>query len=327
MAYTYEDFRKAATDSGLLGEFSDADLKLAEKNPDAGMSILSYKQDYHAATTDEARALANYGAEQIRSSYGNYSAGKDGGKFYAEPMSPSSFSYAEAPTFSYDQESDPAWQSYKKQYTREGRRATEDMLGQAAAMTGGIPSTAAITAAGQAGDYYNAQMTDKAADLYESAYNRYLNELNQYNTDKAFAYGQHLDEINDQTLRRQEELEAAISRGQNGDFAGLKELGWDTSYLETQRDRENAEWLAQFGDTSGLEALGVDLPEPGPYTPEPTMYEILASITNAAEAKAYILGLGLEEWEANGLLATWKEMHTTQNAPISGAGLNRPTTK
>lgn len=44
--YTYDDFQKAMQSSGLGGQFSDADLKLAQKNPDAGMSILKYKQDY-----------------------------------------------------------------------------------------------------------------------------------------------------------------------------------------------------------------------------------------------------------------------------------------
>jgi hypothetical protein len=60
--YTYEDFEKALAASGLGGQFSEADLRLARQNPDAGMSILTYKQDYNNATTDEARALANAGA-------------------------------------------------------------------------------------------------------------------------------------------------------------------------------------------------------------------------------------------------------------------------
>lgn len=80
--------------------------------------------------------------------------------------------------FSYDLETDPAWQAYKKQYTREGRRASEDTLGQYAAMTGGMPSTAAMTAASQAADYYNAQMTDKIPELYKLAYSMYADEGN-----------------------------------------------------------------------------------------------------------------------------------------------------
>lgn len=34
------------------------------------MSLLSYKRDWHNATTDAERQLANLGAESIRGSYG-----------------------------------------------------------------------------------------------------------------------------------------------------------------------------------------------------------------------------------------------------------------
>lgn len=76
--FTYDEFQRELTNSGLGSEFSSADLKLAQQNPDAGMSILKYKRDYHNATTPEQRALANLGAEGIRSSYGNYTGGRSG---------------------------------------------------------------------------------------------------------------------------------------------------------------------------------------------------------------------------------------------------------
>ena len=78
--YTYDQFRQAAQNSGLLGEFSDADLSLAQRNPDAGMSLLSYKNDYRNATTDAERELANLGAEGIRRSYGSYTGGRGRGQ-------------------------------------------------------------------------------------------------------------------------------------------------------------------------------------------------------------------------------------------------------
>ena len=89
--YTYDDFQKAMQSSGLAGQFSDADLKLAQQNPDAGMSILKYKQDYASATTDEVRALANMGAEGIRSSYGGYTGGGNGGQYYLTGLSPKDY--------------------------------------------------------------------------------------------------------------------------------------------------------------------------------------------------------------------------------------------
>lgn len=81
--------------------------------------------------------------------------------------------------FSYDAGSDPLYQQYRKQYTREAGRSAEDVLGKAAALTGGMPSTAAITASQQASDYQMAQMNDKIPELQQLAYSMYLNEGNQ----------------------------------------------------------------------------------------------------------------------------------------------------
>ncbi len=277
--YTYDDFKKALAASGLSGQFSDADLKLAERDPDAGMSILSYKQDYNNATTDEARALANAGANAIRSSFGEYTAGTDGSSFYKTSDSPGSFGYAApAPTyknsyeadinsmigdimnnkeFSYDPETDPLYSSYKKTYTREGKRATADTLGDVAAATGGIPSSYAVTAANQAGNYYASQLADKVPELYQMAYDKYLNDFNmrldklgvlqdreqfeysryldelaQYENDRNFNYAQWLDELearaNDAAARenaRQAALSEAYAAAEYGDFSQLKALG------------------------------------------------------------------------------------------------------
>lgn len=302
--YTYDQFQKAAQQAGLLGQFSQADMSLAQQNPDAGMSILKYKQDYLNAKTDEERARANKGAETIRSSYGGYTGGGNGGSFHLDPLGPSSFQQTTAPSFnwdtpapdyssrydetiqnmikdmlerpefSYDPESDVVWKSYQKAYGREGDRATQNALGAAAAASGGMPSSYATTAAAQAGNYYAAQAADKIPELFDAAYNRYLNEFNmdlsklgvvqgqegtdynryldqlnqwntdrnfaynqfagdrsQWNADREFAYNQLIDEINSQTQQRQEALDFANMAAQYGDYNYLKDLGIDTSAL------------------------------------------------------------------------------------------------
>ena len=140
--YTYEDFTKAATAAGLMGNFSEADLRLAQSNPDAGMSILQYKQDYRNATTDEARALANLGAEGVRSSYGNYTGGNDGGGFYLDPLSPGSFNAGTAPTYTnnyagdiaalYEQQKNYGGYDYgipQPEYTNRYDATIQDLLG------------------------------------------------------------------------------------------------------------------------------------------------------------------------------------------------------
>lgn len=253
MAYTYDDFVNAANQSGLMGQFSQDDLDLAQKYPEFGLSVLSLKKDYNNATTAEQRLLANQAANELRKSYGNYSGGADGGSFRLESKlnrqaddlldqlgSFGSFSYDEAPTyenafaqqqkdlldrilnredFSWSKETDPQWSSYKKSYLREGDRATANALAQASAASGGRPSSYAVNAATQAGDYYATKLNDVIPTLYQQAYERYLDEYNmklkdlnavnqqeqldyakyldrlgQFNTDRGFAYQNYADD-------------------------------------------------------------------------------------------------------------------------------------
>ena len=235
--FTYDGFLTAASNAGLLGEFSQADLDTARKYPEFGYSILGLKQDIHKATTPEAKLLANEAANQLRSSYGGYTGGKYGADYISDGKIPNqidsvldkingfgSFTfdqerpsyenqYAEQqqalldaiinrPDFSWSKEDDPQWHSYRKSYLREGDRATADALGQAAAASGGRPSTAALTAATQAGDYYATQLNDIIPTLYQQAYDRYLNEynmslqdLNAVNTQEQLDYAKYLDQL------------------------------------------------------------------------------------------------------------------------------------
>lgn len=235
--FTYDGFLTAASNAGLLGEFSQADMDTARKYPEFGYSILGLKQDIHKATTPEAKLLANEAANQLRSSYGGYTGGKYGADYISDGKIPNqidsvldkingfgSFTfdqerpsyenqYAEQqqalldaiinrPDFSWSKEDDPQWSSYKKSYLREGDRATANALGQAAAASGGRPSTAALTAATQAGDYYATQLNDIIPTLYQQAYDRYLNEynmslqdLNAVNTQEQLDYAKYLDQL------------------------------------------------------------------------------------------------------------------------------------
>ncbi|HJB51790.1 MAG TPA: hypothetical protein H9772_01745 [Candidatus Oscillibacter pullicola] len=235
--FTYDGFLTAASNAGLLGEFSQADLDTAKKYPEFGYSILGLKQDIHKATTPEAKLLANEAANQLRSSYGGYTGGKYGADYISDGKIPNqidsvldkingfgSFTFDQErptyenqyakqqqalldaiinrPDFSWSKEEDPQWSSYKKSYLREGDRATANALGQAAAASGGRPSTAALTAATQAGDYYATQLNDIIPTLYQQAYDRYLNEynmslqdLNAVNTQEQLDYAKYLDQL------------------------------------------------------------------------------------------------------------------------------------
>lgn len=96
--------------------------------------------------------------------------------------------------FEYDYTTDPLYGVYKKEYTREGQRASADALAQAAAMTGGVPSSYANMVGQQAGNYYASQLADKIPELRQQAYNEYnqdfSNLLAKYN---AAAQGDQFD--------------------------------------------------------------------------------------------------------------------------------------
>ena len=264
------------------------------------MSLLKYKQDYSNATTDEQRAQANKGAETIRSSYGGYTGGGNGGSFHLDPLGPSSFQQGTAPSFnwdtpkpdyssrydetiqnmikdmlerpefSYDPESDVVWKSYQKAYGREGDRATQNALGAAAAASGGMPSSYATTAAAQAGNYYAAKAADKIPDLFDAAYNRYLNEFNmdaskigivqgQEQTD----YNRYLDELGQwNTDRNFAYTQFAGDRSQwNADREFAYNQLLDEINSQTQQRQEAldfANMAAQYGNYNYLKDLGID---------------------------------------------------------------------
>ena len=306
--YTYDDFREAAKRAGLINQFSDADMRLAEANPNLGMGLLQSKQDYRAATSDEQRAAANSRAESYRKQ-GGYTGGSDGSGYNPINTNPVSFqSSAVKPTytptydkqktdlinailnrkeFSYDAEKDPLFEQYKKQYTREGRRATEDTLGAVSAQTGGLPSSYAVSAAAQAGNYYASQLSDKIPELYQAAYNRYLQDYNdkirdlgmlddqenilydrylrdldQYNNEYNREYKQLLDENDFRAQQRAEERqldETAYNRSRDA----VADARYDAQYNDEaakedyQRQYNEAVLAAQYGDYSGLERLGI----------------------------------------------------------------------
>lgn len=253
MTYTYEDFVKAAQDAGMYEKFSAADLELAKKNPSAGISLLQHKRDYAGATSEMGRLLAHAGAEGIRKQYGGYKGGSDGSGYAVTGEGNGTFNSAaneqanamlklleNREPYSYDASKDPAAQSYRKAYAREGRRAAEDTMGTAAAMTGGVASSAAVSAAAQAGNYYAAQSADKIAELEELAYGRYQDEgdrmrsmWSMYRDQADTEYNKWLTERNLATEQEQAEYDRkyqlAVLAAQYGDYSGLKELGVDTS--------------------------------------------------------------------------------------------------
>lgn len=312
MAYTYDDFLNAVNSAGLMGNFSSYDLNLAKENPAAGMGILSAKQQYLAAKDDAGRAAANAQAEQIRATGGSYTGGRYGleynpfgtglypGSGYEDDISALTdellnrpgFNYnsyesqysdqiadyldrlTDRKPFEYNYAEDDSYNAYKKQYLREGDRATQNAIAQAAALTGGVPSSSAVTAATQAGDYYAAQLSDRIPQLEQNAYERYLNDYNmdantlsmlqslddsaynRYANDRAFDYQRWLDDYNID-LSNLSVLQGLDDTAYNRFLNQLQYVA-EQDATNFEKDYNMAALAAQYGDYSYLKKLGID---------------------------------------------------------------------
>lgn len=105
--------------------------------------------------------------------------------------------------FSYDFNADALYQQYKDRYIQQGKLAMQDVMGQAAAMTGGYGSSYAASVGNQAYQQSLQQLNDVIPELYQLAYDRYntgkqdlyaqADYLNQLH---AREYGEHQDGYN-----------------------------------------------------------------------------------------------------------------------------------
>ena len=210
--------------------------------------------------------------------------------------------------FRYNMNEDPLYQQYRDQYIREGQKAMRDSAAQTAALTGGYGSTYGAIAAQQGYDNYLAQLNDRVPQLEQQAYGKYMdnvadmyNQLGAYQTEENRLYGQYLDAMNQyntdrdyafnsmQAAMNQNNYENEFDRGifesdraynqadkqyaidlalKTGDYSALRDMGIDTGYLELLQDADIAQANAQIaklnGTTSGYTGGGGNLPEKDP---------------------------------------------------------------
>ena len=321
----YRDWLKKVNDSGYY--FSDDDLATAAADQDFAEKAYDIKDRYAKAQSDEERSSIHDEMEAARKPF-YYSGGRAGDESihwdaptaaatggsqytsrYADDIdtvrgqimgrgsyvSPYDSYIQEAVAsilnrdpFSYDYASDPAYQAYKKEYVREGQRAQEDAMAQYAAMTGGVPSSYAVTAAQQARDYYNAKLADKIPELYAAAYQMYQNEgsnlLQQLNMLRGLdsdAYGrwgddqarllqqlsvlQGLDDTDYGRFTDQRNYDRSVYENDRnydrGVFESDRAFDYEADQDQKARDLALAQLGISLGDLSGAEALGINTDE------------------------------------------------------------------
>ena len=163
----------------------------------------------------------------------------------------------------YNAATDPAAQAARKAAARNARAVTQDTMGQYAGMTGGVPSTAAVSAAAQAGNQAMAAGADKVAELEQM----YLDRYHQETQDMYNAYGALQQAEGDAYNRQMQEQQWAYQKEQDAFNRQMQEQQWAYQKEQDAKAQADAEYQKQlamaqlkasYGDLSGLKALGVD---------------------------------------------------------------------
>ena len=100
--------------------------------------------------------------------------------------------YMNRDKFSYDLNGDALYQQYKDKYITQGKMASQDVMAQASAMTGGYGNSYAATVGNQAYQSSLQNLNDVVPELYQMAYNQYQQE----GQDMLTQYGIYMDREN-----------------------------------------------------------------------------------------------------------------------------------
>lgn len=259
--YTYDDFVKSATASGMIGDFDGADLDAARRNPDTAMTLLSYKKDLSSALSsgnDSAAVLARSGIDALRRGY--TPVGSSAVSASATPQSaPSSFGTEET-------KSAPAAQSARssavpaspREYSnRDVQRIFEKSMGESGIgdlsdldtdgdgktnMRDAVRILRNISAGRGYNEYTRRQNYAVTPDMYDKEYARALGDY--LATDANEVYDTDLWNAYAKQYRREGDRAAADVLGQ---YAGLNG-GALPSYAQSAASQQRNYYASQLAD-------------------------------------------------------------------------------
>lgn len=155
--------------------------------------------------------------------------------------------------FSYDLNKDALYQQYADQHVTQGKMASMDVMGQAAAMTGGYGNSYAQSVGQQAYQGYLQQLNDKVPELYQLALDQHNREGDElYDQASLLAgmeeqdYGRYRDQLSDYytELDRLTEDSRYQAEQDYGKWADDQSFGYQ-QYRDQIGDEQ---WQAQFDE-------------------------------------------------------------------------------
>lgn len=275
----------------------------AQTSPTTGTStaptVPDYSQYQYDASTNQSYLDALAALQQAQANKPTYAGTYDSQveDFYNQIVN--------REKFSYDLNSDMLYNQYKDQYINLGQMAMKDTMGQAAALTGGYGSSYSQSVGQQSYDAYLRQLNEVVPELYGMALDQYNADGDQLAQQYALAadlrdteYGRYQDEL-DRHLQEVDYLtgraDTEYSRGESNWYTGI-ELGKADEETAYQRTLDNYNKLTSLITTTG-------------YTP--TADELVAAGMSTAQANA-LKSYYAQQQQAAATAAKAKTTTTTQ---------------
>lgn len=137
--------------------------------------------------------------------------------------------------FEYNSEDDLLYQQYVDRYTKGGKLAMEDTMGQAAALTGGYGNSYAQRVGQQTYDEYMTGLNDQAATLMQQAYQRYMDEGDQLTKQYSMLGQLAADDYSKWADQYERAMNEAAIRGNSGDFDAYRQMWGDEAANRLQQ--------------------------------------------------------------------------------------------
>lgn len=137
--------------------------------------------------------------------------------------------------FEYNSEDDMLYQQYVDRYTKGGKMAMEDTVGQAAALTGGYGNSYAQRVGQQTYDEYMTGLNDQASTLMQQAYQRYMDQGDQLTKQYSMLGQLAADDYNKWADQYERAMNEAAIRGNSGDFEAYRQMWGDDAANRLQQ--------------------------------------------------------------------------------------------
>lgn len=175
---------------------------------------------------------------------------------YADQIAALYDQVANPEAFKYNASEDPIYMQYADRYQANARRGMEDMMANAAQLSGGYGNSYAAAAGQQAYDQTMSGMNDVMLDLYNGAYDRYnADRNNKYNALKELQgleqteYGRYQDGLNDyyDNINALANMAQTMESNEYKQYQDqLDQYNADRSYYKNKYDDEQAMLAAEM---------------------------------------------------------------------------------